>query len=194
MESRISGVILAGGDNKRFGGRTKSKIVIDGESIISRNIDTIKDLFSEIIIVTNTPEEFRDFIQYKIVGDRYFNTGPIGGIHAAMKSSSGEAIFVFAGDMPFLNKEIILNQINEFDPAKHDILIPKIGRYIEPLHAIYSTSVLDKLEDFINDRESRSVRDFLAEMNVVYLRMKESVESKRAFTNINSPSDIADIM
>jgi molybdopterin-guanine dinucleotide biosynthesis protein A len=194
MESRISGVILAGGDNKRFGGITKSSIVIGGEPIISRIINTIKDLFGEIIIITNTPAEFPEFINYKIVGDHYLNAGPLGGIHAALKSSSGEAIFVFAGDMPFLNKEIILDQINEFDPEKHDILIPKVGKYIEPLHAIYRTSVLNKLEEFMAKSKSRSVRDFLSEMNVGFLQIKESEESKKAFTNINSPSDIDHII
>jgi molybdopterin-guanine dinucleotide biosynthesis protein A len=56
MGNRISGVILAGGSNKRFGGITKANVVIDGETIISRIISTISDLFDEIIIVTNKPE------------------------------------------------------------------------------------------------------------------------------------------
>ena len=48
MANKISGAILAGGSNKRFGGITKSNIVIDGETIISRIISTISDLFDEI--------------------------------------------------------------------------------------------------------------------------------------------------
>lgn len=194
MESRISGVILAGGDNRRFGGTTKSNIVIGGEPIILRIIDTIKDLFNEIIIVTNTPAEFREYLRYKIIRDQYLKAGPLGGIHAALKSSSGEAIFVIAGDMPFLNKGIILDEINEFNSAKHDILIPRVGRNIEPLHAIYGTSVLNELEKFMKERKTRSVRDFISEMKVGYLQIRESEESKRAFTNINSPSDIFQIM
>ena len=46
-------------------GKIKSKIVIGGKTIISRITDTIGDLFSEIIIVTNTPEEFKEFSNYK---------------------------------------------------------------------------------------------------------------------------------
>ena len=63
MENRISGVILAGGDNKRFGGILKSNTIIGGETIISRITGTVRDLFNEIIIVTNTPAEFRECIQ-----------------------------------------------------------------------------------------------------------------------------------
>ena len=60
MINNISGVILAGGANKRFNGIIKAKIIIDGNTIISRIIEIFSEIFDEIIIVTNTPEEFKD--------------------------------------------------------------------------------------------------------------------------------------
>jgi molybdopterin-guanine dinucleotide biosynthesis protein A len=191
MKNRISGVILAGGSNKRFGGITKANVVIDGETIISRIISTISDLFDEIIIVTNKPEEFQEFIQYKIVEDLYLKAGPLGGIHAALKASSEDAIFVFAGDMPFLDKEIISDQINEFNKRQYDVLIPEVDQFIEPLHAIYRKSVLNRLERILSEGKSRAVRDFLSEVNVGYLQMAKNEKTEIAFANINSPSDLA---
>ena len=41
MVNNISGVILAGGASKRFNGINKTRILIDGKTIISRMIDTI---------------------------------------------------------------------------------------------------------------------------------------------------------
>jgi molybdopterin-guanine dinucleotide biosynthesis protein A len=193
MANRISGVILAGGSNKRFGGITKANVVIDGETIISRIMSTISDLFDEIIIVTNKPEEFQEFIQYKIVKDQYLNAGPLGGIHAALKASSEDAIFVFAGDMPFLNKGIISDQINEFSKRQHDVLIPEVDQFIEPLHAIYRKSALYHLERFLLEGKSRAVRDFLSEVNVGYLQMTKNEKTDIAFVNINSPSDLEKI-
>jgi molybdopterin-guanine dinucleotide biosynthesis protein A len=190
MANSISGVILAGGTNKRFGGITKSNVVVGGKTIISRMISTISDMFDEIIIVTNKPEEFREFIQYRIVEDQYLKAGPLGGIHAALKASSEDAIFVFAGDMPFLDKEIITNQINEFNKTKHDVLIPAIDQFIEPLHAIYRNSVLNDLERFLSEGKSRAVRDFLSEENVGYLQIPNTEKTELAFSNINSPSDL----
>jgi molybdenum cofactor guanylyltransferase len=190
MVNNISGAILAGGDNKRFGGLTKANIVIEGATIISRIISVIGDLFPEIIIVTNKPEEFREFIQCKIIADQYLQAGPLAGIHAALKSSSEEAIFVFAGDMPFLSTKIITDQINEFDKGERDILIPKVSHFIEPLHAIYRKSVLNDLGKFISERKSKAVRDFLNEVNVGYLEIPNTEQNRKAFTNINSPSDL----
>jgi molybdopterin-guanine dinucleotide biosynthesis protein A len=190
MVNRISGVILAGGSNKRFGGITKANVVIDGKTIISRIISTISDLFVEIIIVTNKPEEFQEFIQYKIVKDQYLKAGPLGGIHAALKASSEDAIFIFAGDMPFLDKEIISDQINEFNKRGHDVFIPKVDQFVEPLHAIYRKSALNHLEKFLLEGKSRAVRDFLSEVNVGYFQLPKTEKTKLAFANINSPSDL----
>jgi molybdopterin-guanine dinucleotide biosynthesis protein A len=150
-------------------------------------------MFDEIIIVTNKPEEFREFIQYRIVEDQYLKAGPLGGIHAALKASSEDAIFVFAGDMPFLDKEIITNQINEFNKTKYDVLIPAIDQFIEPLHAIYRNSVLNDLERFLSEGKSRAVRDFLSEENVGYLQIPNTEKTELAFSNINSPSDLDNI-
>jgi molybdenum cofactor guanylyltransferase len=191
--NNISGVILAGGSNKRFGGITKANVEIDGLTIISRIISVIGEIFPEIIIVTNSPDEFSELRHYKLIADEYLNAGPLGGIHAALKSSSKDAIFVFAGDMPFINNDIITEQIVEFWKGNHDIIIPKIGQLIEPLHAIYRKSILMDLENFMSEKRNKAVRDFLTKVNVEYLQMQDTERCKKAFTNINSPSDMLDI-
>jgi len=190
-EASISGVILAGGANKRFGGMTKANYVIDGVTIISRIISVIGDLFDEIIIVTNNPEEFREYLNCKIVSDIFKKAGPLGGIHAALKAASGDAVFIFASDMPFLNKKIIVDQINECKNSDAEVVIPRVGEFIEPLHAVYRKSIMNKMEKFLSEKKSKAVRDFLSEVNVDYYEVLPSDESRRAFMNINSPSDLA---
>ena len=186
----ISGVVLAGGANKRFNGSTKAKIVIDGKTIISRIIDTLTDIFDEIIIVTNTPEEYEEFKKHKIITDVFDKKGPLGGIHAALKASSKEAIFVFAGDMPFLNKGLIIKQIEYYRNHKYDILIPMINENIEPLHGIYDLSVTGTLEEYLKADQNKAVREFFKLVKVGYIQLEDSEETRKAFTNINSPSDI----
>ena len=190
MAAKISGIILAGGAASRFEGTMKPKIIIDGKTIISRMISVIRDIFDEMIIVTNNPEEFADFNFCKIVKDEIPGAGPLGGIHAAMKASSNDAIFVFAGDMPFLSKEIILSQIEAFNSAGCDVLIPEIEECIEPLHSIYSISLAENIEAYLNGHHGNAVRDFIKSLNVQCFQVEGSDLNKRAFTNINSPSDL----
>lgn len=190
MVSNISGVILAGGANTRFKGEIKSKLVIGGIPIIERIIDTIRDIFDEIIIVTNNPEEFSEYVSYKITGDHFLKTGPLGGIHAALKASGKDAVFVFAGDMPLLDKKLINRQIDIFNSDKYEILVPRINGNIEPLHSIYNNSLRKTLEEYLKSTKNFAVRDFFSLVNINYMDLEESLETEKAFININQPSDV----
>lgn len=188
MTENISGVILAGGANTRFEGKMKPNLFIGGQTIIGRISVILKDIFRELIIVTNTPGEFRQYSDFKIVPDAYLKIGPLGGIHAALKASSMKSVFIFAGDMPVLDKKLILLQIEAFEKIRPDILVPRSGEYIEPLHSIYSKSVLPHLEDYISGNTKFAVRDFIRTMNVSFF--ETGSEAKNAFMNINTPEDI----
>jgi len=191
MVSNISGVILAGGASKRFNGIIKTRILIDGKTIISRVIDTIGEIFDEITIVTNAPEEFSEFSNYKIISDQFLNKGPLGGIHSALKVSEKEALFVFAGDMPLLDKEFIIRQIDYYNINKCEVLIPQINRYIEPLHGIYKKTLFRIMEEYLIVNHDYTVSEFLKKVNVRYLQLEESEKTRRAFININSFRDVS---
>ena len=188
--SDITGVVLAGGANSRYGGKIKSNEIIGGERVISSILKTIRPIFEEIVIVTNTPEEFTDITGCIITGDHFLNRGPLGGIHAAMKISSKDAIFVFAGDMPFLNRELILLQAEDFISRPADAHIPKFKGNIEPLHSIYSTSLVNQLENYLTTGSDNMIRSFLNEILVGYFIVPESEIYTKSFTNINSPLDL----
>ena len=190
MNGIISAAVLAGGAATRFDGRMKSKIIIDGNTIISRIISVIRDIFDELIIVTNDPEEFSDFNFCKIVQDEIPKAGPLGGIHAAMTASSNDAVFVFAGDMPFLDRDIIIKLVETFNKSDCNALIPVIEENIEPLHSIYRSSLTGNLDSYLRRHESFAVRDYIKTLNVRYLVLEGSEKNKVAFTNINSASDI----
>jgi molybdopterin-guanine dinucleotide biosynthesis protein A len=187
--NNISGVILAGGTNSRFDGKTKANLIIEGRTIISGITEILSLIFSEIIIVTNTPDEFSEHTRYKIVSDRFKNAGPLGGIHAALMASSCNAVFVVAGDMPLLNKQLIISQTEDFIRNTCDALIPAINHNIEPLHAIYSITILNRLEEYLSGNSNSAVREFFNKIDTKYLELKDSEDTKNAFTNINTPSD-----
>ena len=88
-------------------------------------------------------------------------------------------------------RKLLADQIEEFNRNNYDILIPRVGEFIEPLHAIYRKSVLEDLERFLSEGKKRAVRDFLSELNTGYFQIHETEASLKAFTNINLPSDIS---
>lgn len=193
VKNRISGVILAGGRARRFGGANKTKIILNGRSVFERITDVIAEIFDEIIIVTNKPEEFRPFPQYIITKDIIPGLGPISGIHSGLFSCSGDAAFAFAGDMPFLDKKLIMDMISFFETDHGDMLVPQIGMNIEPLHTIYRKGALKDLEKFIASGESRAIRDFILSRNYSVFNVEDTPGNRMAFTNINSAQDLENL-
>jgi molybdenum cofactor guanylyltransferase len=194
MHSSISGVILAGGSNRRFNGKTKANLVIDGETIITGIIKKLALFFDEIIIVTNNPEEFIQYQGVKLAGDIFLNKGPLAGIHSGFRTSSSDAVFVFAGDMPFINIQIIERQIQFWESNPCGILVPRFNNNIEPLHSIYGRSVLDPLEDYLSGNINHAAREFIRLAGVTFFDLEDSEEVRNAFANINYPSDLQAIM
>jgi molybdenum cofactor guanylyltransferase len=193
MKSRVSGAILAGGAGSRFNYKTKSNIIIGGRTIISRICRILEDIFEEIIIVTNSPEEFQEYRKYLVIGDQFRKAGPLGGIHAALKTCQGDAVFVFAGDMPLLDKDLIIRQLEYYSQADCNILIPGIGKCIEPLHAIYNRKIAGNLGEYLTNNNDLAVRSFVFSQYFTLMQIDDTIYNRMIFTNINSPSDVEDV-
>lgn len=187
-DEKISGVILAGGSGRRFGGRTKHNIMVGGKTIISRMLGVMEDIFDEILIVTSasSPDEFEG----RIIHDEFSGIGPLGGIHAAIKQSAGKAVFVFAGDMPLISRDIILQQIELFRTTKPGILVPRYGNLTEPLHSIYNNSILPQLESFITNNKNHPVYELFRSVDAAYFDLDDTDETRNYFLNINTPGDV----
>ncbi|OFX21060.1 MAG: hypothetical protein A2033_10570 [Bacteroidetes bacterium GWA2_31_9] len=188
-QGNITAVILAGGNNSRYNGTPKAMLEIAGKTLYQSTKEKLEKIFCEVVLITNSPEIFPDD-DCKKYADIYKNIGPLGGIHSALKNcKSQEAIFVTAVDMPFLNVRIIKSIVTQYQAQNSDILIPKINSDIEPLNAIYKTSILDELESFIRNAKRYAIRDFFEKVDTKYIDFENSDENRKAFTNINTPNE-----
>ncbi len=192
MQQAISAAILSGGLAKRFGGVSKSNIIVGGRPVISWMIDALSGLFSEIIMITNNPSE-NNLSGLKTIPDIFPGIGPLGGIHAALNASSTNAVFIVAGDMPLINREIIALQIGLYEQNHPDALIPRIGDYIEPLHSVCSKNILPSLEKYILEKNSRAVWEFFRTVKTEYFKPSTGAEADGCFLNLNTPEDAARI-
>ncbi len=190
-QNKISAVILAGGENKRFNGKTKANIQISGVRIIARTIKVLHELFDDIIIVTNTPDDFKGYSHFTLIPDEIKNVGPLGGIHAAMKVAKNDAVFVFASDMPCISTEMVKRHIEFYHKRKCDAAIPRIKDFKEPLHAIYHKNIFDRLNEFLAGANKYSIENFIKDLNVRYHNLEDTEEFRKAFININTPQDLS---
>lgn len=185
----ITAAILAGGRNTRFSGKTKAKIIINGRPIIEHILEVLESVFSDIIIITNNKEEFKEYEHIRMAGDIYHDIGPLGGLHSALRSTDAKSVFMVASDMPGLSADTIGRQLNEYSQAGCQVMLPACEGEIEPLHGIYSSSVLPVLEEYLVKGKKYAIRDFLRLTDVQYFYC-EDIAKQNVFININSRKDL----
>jgi len=182
------GTVLAGGKSRRFG-RNKAVELFEGERLIERQVRTLRSLFPEVMVVSNTPEFFLD-LNVTVVQDLIPGRGPLGGIYTGLLLAQGDSIFVSACDMPFLQLPVIRRMLDLF--SGHDVVVPRLGAYLEPLHGIYSPRCVPYIKQML-DREELQVIRFFPSLRVAYLDEQELRELDPAglsFFNINTPEDL----
>ncbi|MCD4817107.1 MAG: molybdenum cofactor guanylyltransferase [Candidatus Cloacimonetes bacterium] len=182
----ITAVILADGKNSRIQ-KEKSLIKIGNCHLLTKQIKLLSNIFEKILIVTSKDILRKKFPNIRIVEDYYKDCGPLAGIHTALSNCETKYIFVFACDMPNLNKELIQNQINYFLDIQPEALIPKHIEGIEPLHSIYSTDCLPRINENLRKNHC-SIRGFYKKINLKYFTIEE--KDIKHFFNINTHHDL----
>jgi len=182
----VTGVILAGGESRRMG-CDKSLLPFQGArfiDLIYRQLDT---LFEEVLLVTNSPELYRE-IPCRKVPDIYYKQGALAGIHSGLCHARNERIFVVACDMPFVSTEVARFLCTR-DGA--DVVIPNSERGLEPLHAVYHKRSLHAMEEVLDEGRKRIVAFFpKVEVQIVPHGEMSDIDSQgRAFLNINTPQE-----
>jgi len=186
----IGAAILAGGQARRFGGMNKAFLKVDGQTIINRMLAVLRPHFSEIIVVTDTPAPFNHFPFITLTSDVFPDSGPLGGVHAALAATVSDALFVAACDLPLLDGAVIEQALSRFQKRPCDILIPRHHGRIEPLHAVYRRRILPRLTQHLKTAEDKRIRAFFPAVRTDYWDVDGRAEIIESFYNINRPEDL----
>ena len=191
--SKISGAVLAGGENKRFP-VLKSLIKVNGITIIEKNLRLLNSICDEVFISTNTPELY--FRQSAVMlGDIVQSRGPMSGIFSSLLNAKNESLFIVACDMPFLSIEVMSlickRHFEASQDMQYDATVPVYNKMIQPLCGIYSKNILPSLEQHILDGKN-SMHLFLKESKTNYIEepeIRKIATDSNLFININTIED-----
>jgi len=197
MYSDITGIILAGGKSTRMG-ENKSLLVLNGKTVIERVVELMRSIFKNVVIITNTPEEYH-FLKTPLYKDIYEYKGPLAGIHSGLVNSKTEDNFIISCDIPLMNKNMI-EYIVEFQTEKK-ITVCRADGYVQQLAGKYSQLILPAIEKslkgYVNEirelkQEKRkcAVLSLLDEMGAEIIDAKQlDFYTENLFYNMNRPED-----
>jgi molybdopterin-guanine dinucleotide biosynthesis protein A len=188
---KITGIILSGGKSIRMG-ENKAFIDIEGVPIIHRIHHLFKELFQEIIIVTNQRDLFSNF-ESKIYTDLIPNKGALGGLYTGIFFSAYHYSFCVACDMPFIKKPLVEYLLEHI--KGEDVIVPRTIDGLQPLHAIYSKNCLGPIKNVI-EQGKFSIIDFYDKVKVKIIYEQEFISIdpfRESFININTPVELLSI-
>jgi len=168
MDRFGSALILAGGESKRMG-FDKQFLEIGGRRIIFDIASELLKLFNEVIIVTNKPELYDISGNMKIVRDEIKGSGPIGGIHAGLKASSSDYLYVTACDMPVVNLQFVKYMMQAIQDEQVDVVaVLNSMSWIEPLNAFYCLALVPEIESYLEEG-NRALFRFIRDRNSILI-------------------------
>jgi molybdopterin-guanine dinucleotide biosynthesis protein A len=190
-----TGVILAGGAARRFGGQPKGLASVDGVRIVDRVARALRLVTEDLLLVANAPDATEWLPGVRTVADRRPGEGALAGIETALLET-GTDILLVAWDMPFVSGALLgeLRRTGETDDV--DAVLPESDssrRGVEPLCAWYAARCLDAVSPAL-DRGDRRVVGFHADVRLYRFpadRVAAFGDPARLFGNVNTPDDLA---
>ena len=185
----ITGVILAGGQSRRFGSN-KALALLHGKPLIRHVADTITAVFDSCLLVTNHPEQY-DTLGLPITQDRFSGMGPMAGIHAALCSVATPWIFVVGCDMPSITPGLV-DFLCSFRQEKFDVVIPWLKTGAEPLCGLYHKTSVTRMEHYLENGKAK-LQELLADLTVRRISEQEllrATDDLTVFFNINRQEDL----
>ena len=147
MNDKITGIILDYGLSKEFGGN-KSLLNLEGETLIERQSKLLKNIFSEVIVISNTPDDYK-FLDLPVFKETFENRGSLASIHCGLINSKTEKNFFISCDFPLMHEKMI-EYISNFD-SEYPATVYKANGKLEELVGTYSKELLPIAESLLQD-------------------------------------------
>jgi len=182
--------ILAGGRATRFGGQNKGALIVDGRTILARQLAELAPLAGDLMLVgarAQAPHGLR------AIADIVPGCGPLGGIHAALSEARGSAVLVVGCDMPYVTAAFAAFLFSCADEGDALVVVPRSGDRLHPLCAVYSRACVDAVARLLAERTLalHTLIDSIPARVVGEEEMLPFGAPSRLLANVNTPAEYA---
>ena len=192
--SKAAALILNGGKARRMGGADKSRIQVEGESIVHRQCELLSQRFESLAMVGNAID-IPAGLPLHALSDRVGGLGPVDGLASGLAWSPEPWLFVVASDMPFLSLPLIDALLAAREEQSDIVCVDSAGR-AQPLFALYHRRLLPTLDIRLGEGALRASELLQSPPEGVSVtRLPEAVAREfdpdlQSFRNFNRPEDV----
>jgi molybdenum cofactor guanylyltransferase len=190
VSADVTAFVLAGGKSKRMG-TDKAFVTLNGRTLLERMVDLARSVCADVRIVG---EHGKVSAFATVVEDVFRGCGPLGGIHAALRSSNTDLNLILAVDVPFLSAEFLQFMITK-SRCGALVTVARTSGGWQPLCAVYRREFADLAEKSLRAGIYRIDGLFFPATTLVIdeEELRTAGFSPELFRNLNTPEDLAGV-
>jgi molybdopterin-guanine dinucleotide biosynthesis protein A len=173
-------------------GRPKPSLPFGDEAMLARILRRLGEVVSPVVVAAAPGQQLPALpASVPIVRDRQEDRGPLEGLAVALAELTGrvERAFVTTCDVPLLVPDFV-RRMTEL-ATDHDVAVPRVDGFDEPLSAVYHTRVLPEVEKLLaaDRRRPAFLFDLVRTRRVAAEELTDVDPRLDSLFNVNTPAD-----
>jgi molybdopterin-guanine dinucleotide biosynthesis protein A len=185
----LTAFVLAGGKSSRMG-TDKAALDLAGRTLLEHALATLR-LVAGTVFILGSKQRYGGY-GVDVIEDIFPDCGPLGGIHAALKSNQVGLSLIVAVDTPFLSADFLSYLAKRARESGSVVTTPEIAGYTQPLCAVYSPQFLPLAEEALQRGVYKIAPLFPKDgtLRITESDMAQFAFSAEMFENLNTPQDL----
>lgn len=186
----LTGMILAGGEGRRMGGRDKGLEPFAGLPLVAHVAKRFDGHVSELLINANRNADAYALFATRVIEDAEGGfKGPLMGIYSGLRAAKTPWLLVAPCDSPALPNDLVARMVAGItsESGEHDIAVAFDGERLHPVVALLRTSLADDLANALAEGE-RKIDRWYARHSWCKVDMSDCPET---FANLNTEEEKA---
>ncbi len=188
-QTKVTGVILAGGQARRMNFKDKGLQIFNGQTLISYSFNAIRPIVDELIINTNQNVNVYQKFGVPIISDLTQDfSGALAGILAAMHYSKEGILIVAPCDAPFISTTQLQYLFSEHEKNGAEITVACTGNQIHAVFVVLNVepNLRASLESYLANGNHK-VRLWFTQHHTHFVDFGENTSG---FENINTLAEL----
>lgn len=189
-DSRVSGVVLAGGQGSRMGGVDKGLQPFRGKPMVAHVVERLAPQVDELLINANrNPGDYARF-GHRVIADEIPGfAGPLAGFERGLAHASGELVVTVPCDSPFLPADLVARLRAGLESDGAQLAVARTGEQEHPVFCLMRREVLASLQRFLGSGQ-RKIDRWYGELRVASVAFDDEAD---AFLNINTREELSNL-
>jgi molybdopterin-guanine dinucleotide biosynthesis protein A len=185
----VTGLVFAGGEGRRMGGRDKGLVPFRGRPLVESVIERLSPQVGQLLVSANRNRDAYAATGHPIIADTLEGyAGPLAGLLAGLDACNTPLLATAPCDAPLLPLDLVARLRTEMDACDAPVVVARTGGRLQPTFMLCRRTLKPNLEEYLSNG-GRKVQVWLAAAGAHEVLFPDL----QAFANANTPEDIAEL-